>query len=80
MFPAKTNDLLLQFFVKPHLVEFLLIMIVLFMIPTRFSSHVSVPVFKNFFQIEDRSRTPEVYQQYLKGDCKLFFHISERFI
>ena len=33
--PAKTNGLLLRFFGKPHLVKFLLIMIVLFLMPTR---------------------------------------------
>ena len=37
--PDETNDLLLLFFVKLHLVECLLIMIVLFLIPT--SSHAS---------------------------------------
>ena len=33
--PAKTNGLLLRFFAKPLVVKFLLIVIVLFLIPTR---------------------------------------------
>ena len=53
--PAKTNDLLLRFFAKPHLVEVLLIMIVTYKIGL-----VHTILFQ-YGKFSYRSRAPEKY-------------------
>ena len=62
---AKTKVLLLWFFAKPHLVEFLQIMVLFLISTARFTSENSVPLFLKFGPVWRiyRSRTAQKYFQ-----------------
>ena len=74
--PGKTNGFLPLFFTKPHLVEFLLIMIVSFLIPTRsvyptcfysgFSKFVPVSKIFNFYIFKCNSYPVNIIDQCIK--------------